>query len=505
MAPRLSTHAFTRFWDLHAWSGVVVGLVLYIMFLAGGLTLFHEELRVWEDPLGQTLPGEKQEPERVLERALTVKGSTPHDLWWYPPKHERGEPRVSFEEAGTWQRAWVDSKTGRLVPERERLADFTFSLHFLWHDLTGDWLYRVAGFLSLALLLALVTGVLIHVKDIVRQFHQFRTTKSRRVLWSDLHKVAGVMGLPFQLMYAYTGAFIVLAPMLSTTFAGPLFNGDTRRAERALWGPNADAGAQPGAPSKLLSLEALVARARLARPDVVPEYFHLIHHGREHALVEVVGFDSGTPRARVDLQFRARDGEFLSDPRELGAGTSTRRWINGLHFAYFGGTTLRFLFLILTLGGAATIITGNLIWLARRTQSRANEALARLTVGVGAGTWVALGALFLASRLLPFDWAHRGAAEELTFLGALALCILWASLARDRAALWWQQFALGAALFLPVPLLATRWSSAGLFGTGPRWAPVVAVDLGLIGAALALGAGALVLRRASARRGASDA
>lgn len=502
MAPKLSTHAFTRFWDLHAWSGVVAGLVLYVMFLTGGVTLFHEQLVIWEEPLAQRAAREPEALASMLDRALTAKGSTPGDLWFYPPKDGRGEVRLSFEDGETWTRAWVDSKTGRVVPERERLASFIYSLHFLWHDLTGDWLYRVAGFLAVALLLALVTGVLIHLKDIVRQFHQFRPTKSRRVLWSDLHKVVGVMGLPFQLMYAYTGAFIVLAPLLLAMFEGPLFGGDAKRTEAALWGANDDGGGTPGAPSKNLSLDALVQRAKLVRPDVTLEYIHLTHHGRANAVVEIVGFDSGTPRARVDLTFRARDGKITTDPVQADAGASTRRWIDGLHFAYFGGVTVRLLFFVLTLAGAATLITGNLVWLERRRKSRANGVLARLTAGVGAGSWVALGALFLASRVLPLEWESRGAAEELIFVGVLALCMVWASVARDHTALWWQQFALAAGLFLPVPLLAARWSSLGLFGAGPRWGTVVAVDVALLVVALALGTGALVLRRVSARHAA---
>ncbi|HEU5075288.1 MAG TPA: hypothetical protein VFU02_13955, partial [Polyangiaceae bacterium] len=104
----------------------------------------------------------------------------------------------------------------------------------------------------------------------------------------------------------------------------------------------------------------------------------------------------------------------------------------------------------------------------------------------------------------PFEWTLRGAAEELTFVGALALCIVWALVARDHAALWWRQFALAACLFLPVPLLAARWSSLGLFGSGPRWLPVVAVDAALLGVGLMLAAGAFGLRRASARRTRSE-
>jgi uncharacterized iron-regulated membrane protein len=50
---KLSRHAFTRYFTLHAWAGVLGGLVLYVMFAAGALTLFHEPLEVWEEPLAQ--------------------------------------------------------------------------------------------------------------------------------------------------------------------------------------------------------------------------------------------------------------------------------------------------------------------------------------------------------------------------------------------------------------------------------------------------------------------
>lgn len=32
---KLSGHAFRRYWDVHAWSGVLTSLVVYVMFLLG--------------------------------------------------------------------------------------------------------------------------------------------------------------------------------------------------------------------------------------------------------------------------------------------------------------------------------------------------------------------------------------------------------------------------------------------------------------------------------------
>jgi hypothetical protein len=46
---KLSRHAFTRFWDVHAWAGVAAGLVLHVMVFAGAFALFLEDLSAWQD------------------------------------------------------------------------------------------------------------------------------------------------------------------------------------------------------------------------------------------------------------------------------------------------------------------------------------------------------------------------------------------------------------------------------------------------------------------------
>ncbi len=58
-----------------------------------------------------------------------------------------GEPRLGYYEGGAWKSPWVD-RDGGLVHERERLAHFTYALHYLWHDVTGEWLYIGAGLLA---------------------------------------------------------------------------------------------------------------------------------------------------------------------------------------------------------------------------------------------------------------------------------------------------------------------------------------------------------------------
>jgi uncharacterized iron-regulated membrane protein len=502
MKLKLSRHAFTRFWDVHAWSGVIGGLALYVMFLTGSITLFHEQLATWEEPLAQR-SSSGASLQSILERGLAAAGPTEKDVWFYPPATGHGSARIIYQmaDAEAWTSAWIDADQGVLVPQRERLSEFLYSIHFLWHDATGNWLYYLAGTLSALLLLALITGVLIHLKDLVRQFHQFRPDKSRRVLWSDMHKVLGVMGLPFQLMYAYTGAFIVLGSLLLGALTGPVFGGDEKRAARMTWGMSDSNAAEAGPKVPALTADALMARAHAAAPDLKPKTVKLSHHGHANGLFEVWGIGAGTPSGRTIVRLRPADGavlEVMSSKNE-GATAKAQRWILGLHFAYFGGVPLRFLFLILGLATCVTILTGNWIWLARREARRANvgnRVLSRLTVGFGVGALVAVGTMFLASRLLPLGWSARGTAEELTFVGALVLCVGWAFVARDETAIWWQGLGVAGAAMLLAPITAARWSDAGLFGSGQRLGAVVGVDSALLVTSFALLGGAAALRAA---------
>lgn len=530
---RFPAHSILRWWELHSWAGIIGGLVLYIMFAAGALVLFHHELEVWEEPIHQRAAPSSRAVEPLLAQAYRAlrRGEDParppaaaeataeaalrdpsapslSAFWFFPPHEGRGEAAVAYQDqAAQWHTVYLDHQSGSFIAERERLAHFLYGLHYLWHDLTGQWLYTVAGLLAVAFLLIVVSGVLVHLKNLRKQLHQFRPRKSRHALWADLHKVLGVIGLPFQLLYAYTGALIVLAPLLGQLFLGPIFGGDEQRAFAALNGASFTAEPTPGAwlrdeqPAALrgvlgASMDELLARARSKAPKLDIDAVQIVYPGHAHGYVEISGYDtSRTPHGRTVVTLRSATGEDLSPPpAQLDtAADAARRWVRGLHEAKLGGFGTRVLLFLLTLAGCATILSGNALWLVRREDeapSPSHRILAKLTAGVGAGLWVAIGVMLVASRLLPWELEGRGRLEEALFGLALLGCIGWALLARSHAQTWWRQLAVAAALFALTPLLAALHSSAGLFGAlhvpaagappslGPT-AEVIGVDVAL--------------------------
>jgi len=504
---KFSAHVFRRLWDLHAWMGMLTSLLLHIMIVCGAITLFYGPLSTWGDPLGQ-----RSAPFSSQQGMLEAFGPRSPDFYLYLPDDAHGLPKVLYVPSGSedWEHEWLTDAPGGVLPERERLAGFLYDLHFLWHRLTPD-LELLAGFLAVALLVASVTGLAIHLKDLRRQFFQVRANRGPRVLWSDLHKVIGVMTLPFQLVYAYTGALMVLAPVLLSNVMEPVFGGDAQRAIAAA-GQFAEElleeapKGEPGRPAAMLPLDKLSALAVAAEPRLRPDSFLFTHYGYDRGTVDVRGTIVGTAFAdRLTRHSWVRlgltDGRVLDieAPGTSSASSSTWRWIQGFHLARYGGTAVRALLFALALLTSLVILTGNWIWIERR-KARADEfgdwLLQRLTAGIGAGLFVAIAALFVASRVFPLDWAARGDAEVLVFVTTLGGCVLLTLFIDPRRA-WGQLLGSAGLLLSATPVLATRMSPAGLFGSGPRLNEVVAVDVGLLLLALLLLAAAWGLLRRS--------
>jgi uncharacterized iron-regulated membrane protein len=502
--PRLSRHAFRRFWDVHAWAGVITSLVVYVMFFLGSLVLFYHPIARWEEPLRQGPPPAMTSLQAPLDVVQRSADPLPEEFYYYLPKEGRGLPHIGYYLPGTthWREWWLDPHSGRVIPARERAAALLYDLHYLWHGATGYWLQYGAGVLVFGFLLAIVTGVLIHLQNLLRQLNQFRPERAPRVFWSDLHKVAGVFGLPFQLVYALTGTLMALAPLLFSLAIEPVFGGDERLAVDTAGALIDDLPALDyGAPAAPLPLDELVGRAIVAVPGLEPESFVFRGFGRAGATVDVRGPVEGHAFGDGVVQVLAHTGEVRSvetPERETAVG-AVARFIHGLHTVEYGGAAARWLMFVLAIAGCATILTGNWVWLERR-QTRApsfgNVLLARLTAGVGAGVIVAVAALLVASRLLPFEWESRGKIEErilaLVFFGS----ITWSACSASTRRTWWSLLAAAGLLLMALPVLELRHSPHGLLGSGPHDASVLAVDAGWwLGSVLLLTAAWLVRKR----------
>lgn len=419
---KLSRRTFLIYWDAHAWVGVIAALLLHVMFFMGAFALFRQELNSWANPATSSLPAaapvklqplleqlNREQPLLGKERVAFLPEPTGLRAYWHA-----GSEHNEFRYA---------PDAGRLLALHSNLGTFLFSMHYLGPLPQGIY---VAGVAALGLFLALVTGLLIHWKDIARQMFQFRPGRGARIWSSDLHKLLGVFGFPYQLLYAWTGAVLSLSFLtVQPAFISAVFHGD----ESAAAAVRQD-DVEPPAPSHRLSaglpdLDALVARAVSVLPELEPNWIGIEHVGDERSSVSVYGDVAGLPFASAGVLLNAADGALLGVSRPAGMFQRFEAWFYGLHYAHFGGYGIKFLYALLALGTCAVIVTGNLVWLERRDQRRThvgNRLLERLTAGWCAGLLLATGSAFLVNRGLQL-WPETGSTEQVVFWSVWAASV----------------------------------------------------------------------------------
>jgi uncharacterized iron-regulated membrane protein len=474
---------FQVLYDVHAWIGLTAGLALYIMFLTGIVGLGVAEIESWEQPAHHDVA------QGDLDRwwaALDLRDATSVVVLLPDPERGLGAPRAHIELAHTENRyVW---RTDRWVPTGPTAGEFLFRLHFLYHPAL-PWLYDLAGWLSVTLLVAIGSGVLIHLRDLPAQVQRFRAALPPRIAWADLHKVTATLALPFQVLFAWTGAILVLGNYLVAGIGLGLYAGDQDRARDMAFGPEpAPALASP--PNGAAS--AWVAAANDAVPGLVPTRIRWHRPNTDGQQLLILGPVPGSPgQTVVHLH-----PQTLSVLRVVAPGRETppaaaQRWLFALHFADYGGASLKVAYAVLAVATGATLLTGNALWLARRAQlgpTRVDAVLRVLTVGIGAGLPWAMAATWAASRL-----RDEAGTVEAAFLSVLLISCLVAVPASARIAASWLLVA-GAVTFLSLPVFQLAHSRAGLFGdrthVGSLW-----VEGGFLVVSLALAFAAVIAAR----------
>ncbi|MEM7160670.1 MAG: PepSY-associated TM helix domain-containing protein [Myxococcota bacterium] len=466
-------------YDVHAWIGAIAGLVLYLMFVTGIVALVWHPVGAWEEPAHHVAPVEDVD---TWWNELAETEREPTRLTLNLPEPEQGHRApvgyVSTEQGESTQWVWREDGWGRA---RSHAGLFLFRVHFLYHSAVPI-LYTLGGLISLAMLLAILTGLGIHLRKVIPEMNRFRAHLPARGLWSDLHKVSAVAGLPFQLMIAYTAALIVLGPYAIAAVGVPLYGGDLERVQTVALGEQAPKIDAEEELAPQASASAWIAAAKEAIPDMEVVRLRTAKPGLATTVIRVNGRIEDAP-GRVTVYVAGTSAEVLA-VRDRSADTvpaAAQRWLLSLHFAELGGWGLKLVYALLALLTAITVLTGIGLWLERRAGRvirRSDRTLARMTAGIGGGLPVAIAFTLLASLVVPADWASRNPTIELAFVLTLAGAVAFGSVQAELRQAWARLLWGGAVAFAILPLVQAMQSGHGLLGASSPM--VTAVDIGLL-------------------------
>ncbi len=496
---------------LHTWGGLLFGWLLFAVFITGSLGVFDEAISRWMGPPAQATAALSSEQRMEAVRLATrhLEQTAAHSPFWgiRLPGEGEGSLRLAWRDGvGQLRIDHLDPLSGTPLPataQRESDGGHHFvHMHFqLQAGTFGIWL---VGLATVALLVALISGVVVH-KRIFKDFFTFRPAKGQRS-WLDGHNAAGVLTLPFQLMIAYSGLVVFYDTYMPAAIAANFH--DVDHYEQALL-ERPGRPARQGVAAPLLPLECLLAvgETRLGREA---RFLVLSAPGDAGALVRIFGrplAEDGQQELVVNsgvAAFKGATGEalWLEEPglAQGGGALLTQQVMVALHFVRFGGYPLKWLYFVSGLVGAVLIATGLVLFSLKRRKRQTPEfgaatasihrLIEALNVAAVAGISLACIAFFWINRLLPTALEQRAEWEISLFFAVWALSLPHALL-RPPLRAWWEQLGLAALLCLTLPLINAITTGDQLLaalarGDGARaGVELVAVAIGLLLAWLA--------------------
>jgi uncharacterized iron-regulated membrane protein len=454
--------------DLHTWTGLLAGWILYAMFLTGTVSYFKDEISQWmrpELPQQHQVPDPAQVAERIAARLGTIAAGSAQwsmelptersnvvSAFWRKPGAKPGER--------AFRSATFDPATGQEVAARgTQGGEFFYRFHFQFHYMPPLWGRWLAGLCAMFMLVAIVSGVITH-KKIFTDFFTFRWGKGQRS-WLDAHNALSVFGLPFHLMITYTGLVTLMAMYMPWGQQAAVKTPAQRQALSAQLSTFIQPGMASGQQAPLAPVGDMVRQAEARWGSGNVGRVTITHAGDAAARVAVTrGEGQRVSMSPQYLLFEGATGKLLKVHDRVGAAAEVRGVMYALHLGRFSDLQLRWLYFIVSLAGTAMVGTGLVMWTVKRRQKLRDpqrphlgfKVVERLNIAGIAGLSVAMAAYLWGNRLLPVALPERAQWEIHVFFMAWVATLL-VAVARPPARAWTHLLWLAAALLALLPVL----------------------------------------------------
>lgn len=454
---------------LHTWAGLLPGWLLFVIFLFGTVAFFQQEISRWmrpelvNAPVSEVAVGAATRylalhAPRASSWTISLPDALAADailVSWQPSKDSATAPG----------NAKLDPAIGKPIVIREtRGGWFLYRFHFDLHYLPIKWARVLVSLAALAMLVAILSGIVTH-KKVFAHFFLLRFGKGQRS-WLDAHNVTAVLALPFHLMITYTGLVTLLFALMPWAIITHFPNQEA--FDKLALSP-APAIEARGVPADMLPMTVLMPRGTAVLGGIRPSFVTVSNPGDAAAVVGLWPPRDGLGLSREAVYLSCVTGAVLQLPPHRGGGTKTQGVMVDLHTGAFAGPALRWLYFLSGVGGTVMVATGLVLWTAKRRAKRTGgggrdlgcRLVERLNIGVIAGAPAGVAVYFLANRILPLDLAGRAAWEINSVFIAWAAMVVW-SVSRPTRSAWIETLGGCAVLYALVPMMNSITTARGL-------------------------------------------
>jgi len=352
--------------QLHVWTGLVVGLYALFIGLTGAALVFRGDLQqlVYPEFFAPRSAGAALAPPETVIASLEQQFPGYRFSGFDYPSDRRGTFLAYLAKGDELRTVFLDAARGTVIGELprdgwiQRLQD----LHFTF--LAGQPGYLYNGIGASCLLVMCVTGIVIWWPGISRVAQAFVVHLDRgwkRVVW-ELHGAVAIWSLVLLIAWAVSGIYF--------SFPGP-FREATGHVMALT--PYASVESGPGAdarqsPSEFLSrAQARVPGAQLARFGVPSG-----ERGTYSVTLERDRHGDGDTSDEVTVYFDRYTGAELAVIDQTGrtAGDVFLVWLGRIHVGNFGGLPIRIVWFVAGLVFPLLFVTGAVMWWNRFVRPR---------------------------------------------------------------------------------------------------------------------------------------
>ncbi|OXA92711.1 PepSY-associated TM helix domain-containing protein [Flavobacterium hercynium] len=417
----MSNRNFNIYFHTHTVSGIVISVVLFVIFFAGSFSFFRDDIINWERSESTALTKEIQldynQALDTLDKNHVLHG---RNITISKPTTER---RVAIYMEGTKDTLapakqkegiffYLDTQNYKThtYEESYSLGELLYRLHFL-AQIPYPVGYYLSGFIALFFLFAIITGVLLHWKKIVSNFYVFRPKEKLKVWWTDAHTALGMIGLPFQFVYAVTGAFFMIKLLIVAPAVMALYKGDQAKLYKELEYTDPDYKFENKKLANPFNINQVVAKAKSNWDDFEVTRVIIQNYGdaNMHLLVEGEVPHTKKFTGVGKVIYRITDGKEVARKNPVTQNNYldiVKNVLYRIHFGDYGGYALKIVSFLLGIITCFVIISGVMIWLVARQKNnmpekkrRFNAAVVRIYLAICLSMYPITALAFIGSKI----------------------------------------------------------------------------------------------------------
>ncbi|MCV2884867.1 PepSY domain-containing protein [Aestuariibacter sp. AA17] len=434
---------------LHTYSGLLLGWLLFAIFLTGTLSYFSTELTHWMRG-GQV----SQHWEKTVHVAFDALADTKDEAknWQITLPDERGaEARIQ----------WRDNENKRHTIEQDNVhvntagGRFFVAFHYTLNlrEYGGRYL---AGIAAIAMIVAIISGIFTH-RRIIQDFFVVRARPLLKLV-TDAHAIVGIVTLPFCFLICFSALAIYIS-LYVPWFANAHFEHGVRDIDKQITAryqtitPSAEISSQlTPTPDLKAILQDVNTHWSAKQVPVIPIRISVDAPFTAQGRIIVWGIEpTWVSNKLVSRAYSWKHGAFIAFDDKEPFAREVRRALYGYHEAHFAQTGLRWLLFLSGIASTFLIGSGCIIWFNKRKDkvkhlSIGHRLVDKLNIAVIGGLPMACAAFFSTNRMLPTTVVDRAGWEVLAFFVAWAVAFVIACLCKRQRA-W----------------LLILWLSCGLF------------------------------------------